>query len=73
MILLMVRICIVAVKDYHDGERHEFDQLLKDVPHGRLRFAITVGNCSKGTQPFEETRTSGGGSEVCISDLEYKE
>lgn len=70
MILSMVRICIVAVKDYNDGERHEFDQPLKDVPHGRLRFAITVGNCSKGTQPFEETRTSGAGSEVCTSDLE---
>lgn len=66
----MVRICIVAVKEYNDGERHEFDQALKDVPHGRLRFAITLNNCSKGTQPFDETRTSGAGSEVRISDLE---
>lgn len=67
---MMVRICSVSVKDYHDGERHEFDQLLENVPHGRLRFAITVGNCSKGTQPLEETRTSGAGTEVRISDLE---
>ena len=66
----MVRICSVSVKEYHDGERHEFDQPLENVRHGSLRFAITVGNCSKGTQPFEETRTSGAGTEVYISDLE---
>lgn len=64
VVFLAARACIVAIKEYRDGLRHELTLPLLSVTTGHLKVAITLEHNNQGNQTFEEPRSSGAGSQV---------